>query len=104
GGVHERDTLGEDAPAGAEAIMGLLVRHIAEAVDIARALEIQQQRARRATGRGGNGAVLTLTEAQIVQCARDVLILCNRTQSGGDTYFCIDSLMSARCASNPQVQ
>lgn len=36
----------------------------------------------------------TVTEAQIVQCARDLLVLCNRTQSGGDTYFCVDALLS----------
>ena len=34
-----------------------------------------------------------ITESQALACARDLLILCNRTQSGGDTYFCVDSLL-----------
>jgi hypothetical protein len=36
----------------------------------------------------------SVSEAQIVQCARDLLVLCNRTQSGGDTYFCVDALLN----------
>lgn len=35
----------------------------------------------------------SVNESQIVQCARDLLVLCNRTQSGGDTYFCVDALL-----------
>lgn len=34
-----------------------------------------------------------ITEGQVLACARDMLVLCNRTQSGGDTYFCIDALL-----------
>lgn len=36
----------------------------------------------------------SITEAQIVECAKDLLVLCNRTQSGGDTYFCIEAFLS----------
>jgi hypothetical protein len=35
-----------------------------------------------------------ISEAQIVECAKDLLVLCNRTQSGGDTYFCIEAFLS----------
>lgn len=34
-----------------------------------------------------------ITEGQVLACARDLLVLCNRTQSGGDTYFAIDALL-----------
>ena len=33
-----------------------------------------------------------LTELQAVTFARDILLACNRTRSGGDTYFCVDML------------
>ena len=36
--------------------------------------------------------IFEITEGQVLACARDLLVLCNRTQSGGDTYFCIDAL------------
>lgn len=35
-----------------------------------------------------------ITEAQALACARDIFILCNRTQSGGDTFFTVNSLLS----------
>jgi hypothetical protein len=35
-----------------------------------------------------------LSEAHALACARDLLVMCNRTQSGGDTYFCIDALLA----------
>lgn len=37
-----------------------------------------------------------IDESQVLACARDLLVLCNRTQSGGDTYYCIDSLLCNR--------
>ena len=36
-----------------------------------------------------------LTEAAAVSLAREILSLTNRTETGGDTYFCIDSLLCA---------
>jgi hypothetical protein len=33
-----------------------------------------------------------ITEAQAVSYARDVLLACNRTRSGGDSYYCMDAL------------
>lgn len=35
-----------------------------------------------------------ITEAQAVSYARDVLLACNRTRSGGDSYYCVDHLCS----------
>jgi len=35
-----------------------------------------------------------VTEAQAVSYARDVLLACNRTRSGGDSYYCMDTLCS----------
>ena len=35
-----------------------------------------------------------ITEAQAVSYARDVLLACNRTRSGGDSYYCMDTLCS----------
>lgn len=37
-----------------------------------------------------------LSEAHALACAKEVLTMCNRTQSGGDTYFCVESLL-AKC-------
>jgi hypothetical protein len=36
-----------------------------------------------------------LSEADAVTLAREILTLSNRTETGGDTYFCIDSLLCA---------
>jgi hypothetical protein len=38
----------------------------------------------------------TLSDADIEACCRDILVLCNRTQSGGDTYFCVEAML-AKC-------
>ena len=35
-----------------------------------------------------------ITESQAVSYARDVLLACNRTRSGGDSYYCMDTLCS----------
>lgn len=61
---------------GTEAMIGSLMRHIMETVEA-----IRQKY-----------SSFELTEAQALLCARDILILTNRTQSGGDSYFCVDSL------------
>ena len=37
-------------------------------------------------------ATFELTEGRFWP-ARDLLVLCGRTQSGGDTYFCVDNLL-----------
>lgn len=92
---------------GAEAMVGALVRHISEKVEYIKSLE-DKQRSERDTKTDGNHlhansypyyhhhnpftAPFSVMEAQIVECARDLLVLCNRTQSGGDTYFCVDAL------------
>jgi hypothetical protein len=34
-----------------------------------------------------------LSESMALSHAREILAFCNRTQSGGDTYFCIDALL-----------
>ena len=33
-----------------------------------------------------------VTELQALSCARDILLSCNRTRSGGDSYYCVDAL------------
>jgi len=92
---------------GAEAMVGALVRHITEKAEIIKTME-------EATNKNSKdpSAVFSnptqnfpyhhhhnpffsrfsVNDAQIVECARDLLVLCNRTQSGGDTYFCVDAL------------
>ena len=37
-----------------------------------------------------------LSEAHALACAKDILLLCNRTQSSGDAYFCVESFL-AKC-------
>jgi hypothetical protein len=44
----------------------------------------------------------TLSDAEIEACCRDILVLCNRTQSGGDTYFCVEALLAKCGLSIPQ--
>lgn len=89
-----------EASQGAEAIVGLLVRHIADAVDRAKT-ELQGilVRSQPHTPHASHHVLLQImTEAQIVQCARSVLMMCNRTQSGGDTYYCVDTLLRRKSA------
>lgn len=40
-----------------------------------------------------NNLFADLDESQALSCSRDVLLSCNRTESGGDTYFAIESLL-----------
>lgn len=73
---------------GTEGMVGAVVRHIADQVKL---VQKKQHKAKKAGEFVGNPFVLS--EAQMVQSARDLLILCNRTQSGGDTYFSVDHLL-----------
>mmetsp|Transcript_5604 Transcript_5604/g.12768 ORF Transcript_5604/g.12768 Transcript_5604/m.12768 type:complete len:310 (-) Transcript_5604:2834-3763(-) len=64
---------------GPETIVGTLVRRILECTAFA-----------------PNGTQLhRLSEMSALIAARDVLLACNRTQSGGDTYMCVDALCRA---------
>jgi hypothetical protein len=92
---------------GTEAMVGALMRHIMDRVEIVRSIDDDVRGANGSKARNGNGdrhhkdsvkqkkvfSRFDITEAQTLACARDILILCNRTQSGGDTYFCVDSLL-----------
>ena len=40
----------------------------------------------------GNIPLCTMTEVQAVAHTMDILLACNRTQSGGDTYYCVEYL------------
>lgn len=83
---------------GPEAMIGAIVRHIFDKVQTIRS----KISASLCEGKiqslfdAKNDYSFDLTEAQVMACARDLLILCNRTQSGGDTYFCVDSLLCNR--------
>lgn len=92
---------------GAEAMVGALVRHISEKAEIIKLMEEatnKQNKNPTAAFTNPNQAFpyhhhhnpffarFSVNDAQIVECARDLLVLCNRTQSGGDTYFCVDAL------------
>lgn len=75
---------------GAEAMVATLVRVIAQKLDVI-------NNYRKAYELSSNNTMTYLPnnilESDIIKCARDLLVMCNRTQSGGDTYFCIDSLI-----------
>lgn len=81
-------------------MVGALMRHIMDKVEIIRSTDEASLATSRATyhshGQGNKHKIFSrfdITEAQTLACARDLLMLCNRTQSGGDTYFCIDALL-----------
>ena len=80
-----------DQVGGAEAIVGVLVRHLADAADTAKTQLVRILMQRATT----HPSIEVIQESQILQCARNILMMCNRTQSGGDTYYCIDSLLNA---------
>eukprot|EP00978_Attheya_sp_CCMP212_P007854 scaffold18267_cov53-Attheya_sp.AAC.3 len=68
-----------DDPHGPERIMGALARCI--------------MRVDRSTEQAHSiGDKHRITEAQALSYARDVLLACNRTRSGGDSYYCFDTL------------
>jgi len=79
---------------GTEAMIGAMMRHIMDKVDIIRCTDINGiQNNQQSPNRPKVYDRFDITEAQALACARDLLILCNRTQSGGDTYFCVDALL-----------
>ena len=41
-----------------------------------------------------------ISDATAITLAREILTLCNRTESGGDTYFCINSMLIAPIRDN----
>jgi hypothetical protein len=59
---------------------------------VRRASEASQ--VQRANISNANANIFDLSEADALCCARDLLVLCNRTQSGGDSYFCVDALLA----------
>lgn len=67
---------------GPEAMVGAIVRHVLE----------QAERIR--TALAGTGEKFDLNEGHALSCVRDVLLACNRTESGGDTYLCVSTLLS----------
>lgn len=86
---------------GAEAMVGALVRHIS---DKAEQIRLYQQKLAVLQSSLPDGdqqeknvhvinSEFSISEALIVECARDLIVLCNRTQSGGDTYFCVEALL-----------
>jgi hypothetical protein len=84
----ERISGGEHGP---EAMLGKLVRVILE--------QVQQMRQRYLDNIPLNSSrrkivsFADLDESQALSCARDILLSCNRTESGGDTYIAIQSLL-----------
>ncbi len=103
---------------GAEAMVGALVRHISEKVEELKrnkeqdcpevekhempsklelfspqAIKYSMQNIEEIQCKNPFTVPFAVSEAHIVQSARDLLVLCNRTQSGGDTYFCVDALL-----------
>lgn len=84
----ERISGGVDGP---EAMLGTLVRVILE--------KVRQMRDRYIEQFPGDpiqkkSAIFSdLDESQALSCARDVLLASNRTESGGDTYFAIESML-----------
>eukprot|EP00981_Chlorochromonas_danica_P015170 scaffold10764_cov159-Ochromonas_danica.AAC.24 len=85
---------------GAEAMVGALVRHIsnkAEQIRLYQQKLVVQQASLPLDEQLEHVQIInsefSLSEALIVECARDLIVLCNRTQSGGDTYFCVEALL-----------
>lgn len=71
-----------DAGHGPERIVGALVREI-----------LCLGRHDGESG-GGRGSASDLPESQALAYARDILLSGNRTRSGGDSYFCVNTLCS----------
>jgi hypothetical protein len=86
------------AEKGAEGMVGALVRNIVDKADSIRTiLRVSALNEARANPGAKVSSMdypsFDLSEGQILACARDLLVLTGRTQSGGDTYFCVDSLL-----------
>lgn len=67
---------------GPAAMIGAIVRHVLEQAERIRA------------DLAGTGEKFDLNEGHALSCVRDVLLACNRTESGGDTYLCVSTLLS----------
>ena len=84
---------------GAEGMVGALVRNIVDKAEAIRtilrvaALNESKKEGKHLNPRNVEYPTFDLTEGQVLACARDLLVLCGRTQSGGDTYFCVDNLL-----------
>jgi hypothetical protein len=95
---------------GPEAMIGALVRHILLQVQVMREKWVSyhaaavsnttdtttsssEQDARFERARMLATTYSDLDEGQALSIARDVLLSCNRTESGGDTYYCVQSLL-----------
>lgn len=89
------------AVGGPEDMIGTLVRKILEHVQCMREKYVSSVGPPVATSsteyigkmRKRQATYADLDEGQALSCARDVLLSCNRTQSGGDTYYTIESLL-----------
>lgn len=75
---------------GPEAMLGLLMRHILHQLEI-----LKTRLAFRKLSYQIHGEI-NISESDALSCARDVLLACSRTQSGGDSYFCAESLLCNR--------
>jgi hypothetical protein len=102
---------------GPEAMIGSLVRHILlqvqkmrenwvsyrqqididDNIDTSRMSNRSEQEVSFERARMLASTYADLDEGQALSIARDVLLSCNRTESGGDTYYCVQALL---CNSN----
>jgi hypothetical protein len=82
-------------------MIGCIIRHILEQTNNIKSLLTSNDNSSPSTPSNGDitnkkkkniSNKFELTEGQMLACARDLLVLCNRTQSGGDTYYCLESL------------
>ena len=110
--INGRVLYGEDA-AGPEAILGALARTITQLAARAKELEVLLLPASRPASQASQAHTTRpaappsqqqqqqqqplpplsgLTEVQIVSHTLEILLACNRTQSGGDTYACVEYL------------
>lgn len=76
---------------GPEAMLGTLVRVILDQVQ--RMRERYLELVPTSYPKRKSTTFSDLDESQALSCARDILLSCNRTESGGDTYLAIESLL-----------
>lgn len=83
--INGQDLYGESGP---ESIVGALARAI-----------MNKARSSKHSARGGHSKYSSSTtelwhmnEVQALTYTKDILLACNRTQSGGDTYYCVEYL------------
>lgn len=82
---------------GADMIIGCLLRQIMDKADMVKRLKSMGRDhgntcSNVVDSQDSSDSVFDLTEAQALCFAKELLCLCNRTQSGGDAYYCCDSL------------